>query len=493
MATTTAINAGIYVRISQDAEDEGLGVARQRQDCERLAEGLGWNVVEVYEDNDISASTGKPRPAYQRMTRDIEAGAIRGVIVWDVDRLTRTPRELEDVIDWANKLGLDLANVGGEIDLSTPQGKMTARIKGAVSRHEVEQASRRIRRKNLELAEQGWHHGPRPFGWDVRPDKTLSINEAEASVVRESAMRTLEGDTLWGIVRELNARGIPTIKGNRWSTAGLRSILRRWRNCGVRTHHGKEMGKGLWEPLYDRETHERLLALLDDPARRTDPNWAPNRGTEVKYLLSGLMHCAGCGSKLAGAKARDYMVTVKLASGPVKRPRHFPARYDCRQDGCQSVMRRMDELDPFVSEVVVQFLEREGVHAGGGEEESAREAREEVEGLEAKLSLISDQFADDIITPDQFQRLTSKLRPRLEEAKRNLVRVTPTSGPLSDVSGPSARDTWENANIEQRREILKALIGFGMKITVGKTGRRRDEEYDYSAIDISWHDGRDAP
>ena len=153
------ITAGVYTHISQDAEERGLGVARQRQDCTALADSKGWQVAEVYEDNDISASSGKPRPAYQRVSRDVEDGCISGVVVWDVDRLTRTPRELEDVIDWAEKHSLQLASVGGEIDLSTPQGRMTARIKGTVARHEVEQLSRRIRRKHRELAEKGAHHG----------------------------------------------------------------------------------------------------------------------------------------------------------------------------------------------------------------------------------------------------------------------------------------------------------------------------------------------
>lgn len=126
----STVRAALYLRISRDSEDLGLGVARQRRDCEALAKAKGWHVVDVYEDNDISASTTRPRPAYQRMAQSVEAGELDGVVVWDVDRLTRTPRELEDVIDWAERHGLHLASVGGDFDLGTPQGRMTARIKG---------------------------------------------------------------------------------------------------------------------------------------------------------------------------------------------------------------------------------------------------------------------------------------------------------------------------------------------------------------------------
>ena len=63
-------------------------------------------------------------------------------------RLTRTPRELEDVIDQADRLGLKLASVGGDIDLATEQGRMMARMKGTVARYEVEQQARRLKAKH---------------------------------------------------------------------------------------------------------------------------------------------------------------------------------------------------------------------------------------------------------------------------------------------------------------------------------------------------------
>ena len=118
------MRAAIYARISQDTEGTELGVTRQQEDCAREAERRGWEVVARYVDNDVSATRKKPRPEYQRMKRDIESGHIQAVVVWSIDRLTRTPRELEDIIDLADRQGLELANVGGNTDLSTPGGRV---------------------------------------------------------------------------------------------------------------------------------------------------------------------------------------------------------------------------------------------------------------------------------------------------------------------------------------------------------------------------------
>ncbi|MBA2549620.1 MAG: recombinase family protein, partial [Nocardioidaceae bacterium] len=158
------IRAAIYARISSD-DGSALGVGRQVQDCTREAERRGWTVAETFVDNDVSASTGRKRPEYERMVKALQGGEYAALVVWDVDRLTRTPAELEDFISLADVRSVALASVGGEIDLGTPQGRLTARIKGSVARHEVEQSSRRLRRKFLERAEQGKPHGQVAYGY----------------------------------------------------------------------------------------------------------------------------------------------------------------------------------------------------------------------------------------------------------------------------------------------------------------------------------------
>jgi site-specific DNA recombinase len=168
------MKAAIYTRISSDV-GTALGVARQEEDCRRLAAQRGWTIVNVYVDNDVSASTGQRRPAYQQLLEDLSEGLVEAVIVWDLDRLHRRPIELEEFLDLADRHNVALASVGGDVDLATPQGRMVARIKGAVARQEVEQISRRLRRKQLELAQAGKvsNGGIRPYGY--APDRMTVV------------------------------------------------------------------------------------------------------------------------------------------------------------------------------------------------------------------------------------------------------------------------------------------------------------------------------
>ena len=129
--------AAIYARISSDSEGTGLGVARQVSDCRALADRLGWPVAEVYQDNDLSAYSGKRRPAFERLMADLSDGTRDAVIVYHVDRLTRRPIELEQFVTALDTAGVrNVRFVVGDSDLTTGDGLMVVRILAAMAANE---------------------------------------------------------------------------------------------------------------------------------------------------------------------------------------------------------------------------------------------------------------------------------------------------------------------------------------------------------------------
>ncbi len=104
---TKIVRAAIYARISSDREGEALGVARQEKDCRRLCADRGWVVADVYTDNDISATDRrKVRKEHKRLLSDMKAGRVDALAVWDLDRLTRQPAELEDFVKLCDEVGI---------------------------------------------------------------------------------------------------------------------------------------------------------------------------------------------------------------------------------------------------------------------------------------------------------------------------------------------------------------------------------------------------
>jgi site-specific DNA recombinase len=162
------IQGGLYLRMSSDAEAAAWGSAGNARTDRALASRLGWPIVQQYSDNDLSASkySHKPRQGYNQMLQGLQEGAINAVVVNEQDRLVRQPRELEELLEVCDRASAwHSAAVSGEIDVRNFNDLFRARILAAVHAKESDKISRRVRRKQQELAERGRPHGgPRRYG-----------------------------------------------------------------------------------------------------------------------------------------------------------------------------------------------------------------------------------------------------------------------------------------------------------------------------------------
>ena len=278
-----------YARISKDDTLEGRGVARQTEDIAAVCERQGWELVEVLTDNDISASrySKKPRPGYGRLLAAIEAGIDRAV-VYDVDRLLRQPRQLEDLIDLCEQRNgaFQLHNVNGELDLATGGGRFIARMLVAKAAMESDDLSRRLRRAFDQKALEGRPHGGRAFGYE--PDG-MTVRESEAALLRQAAMDVLDGAaSLNEIARRWNALGVLTPQRSRpWNGTVVKAVLTNPRQAGLRVHRREVIGPAAWPAVLDRATHERLVAVLTAPRPRNPPRRTPFTGL-IRSAVTGL-------------------------------------------------------------------------------------------------------------------------------------------------------------------------------------------------------------
>ncbi|MFD0518795.1 recombinase family protein [Paractinoplanes durhamensis] len=171
--TRTAPRAVLYLRMSMDRTGEGAGLKRQEQACRALALARGWVVVDVVDDT-ISATTSRlaDRPGWKRVVQMIETGRADLIVAWHLDRVTRSMKDLELLIDLALERDIGLATATGDIDLTTDAGRMVARILAAVSWGETERKSeRQVLANDVRLAAGKPQWIRRPFGYEM--DGTL--------------------------------------------------------------------------------------------------------------------------------------------------------------------------------------------------------------------------------------------------------------------------------------------------------------------------------
>jgi DNA invertase Pin-like site-specific DNA recombinase len=241
-------------------------------------------VAESFSDNDISAYSGKVRPNFEKLLVAMASGKYDVLICWHVDRLYRSLKDLERIIEAAEAGNVKIQTVNsGDLDLSTSAGRMIARILGSVSRQESEHHAERRREANLTRALSGeWRkEGSRPFGYD----KTGTPLEPEASMVRQAVRDILGGKSLHAVAREWNASGVTTVRGVTWTNLHVRRVLTNPRIAALRVHRGQTVGTGTWTPIVDEALWRGLTAFLSDPSRKNAVAF------ERKFIGSGVYIC----------------------------------------------------------------------------------------------------------------------------------------------------------------------------------------------------------
>ncbi|WP_041307744.1 recombinase family protein [Intrasporangium calvum] len=430
MSTRPPRRAAVYLRISLDATGEGLAVDRQRKECLAIVKARGWDVTREYVDNSISASDArKNRPGYDALVRDFQAGHYDALVCYDLDRLTRQPRQLEDWIDAAEARGLALVTANGEADLTTDAGRLFARIRLAVARAEVERKSARQRSAARQRSELGKPPlGVRLTGYTPRGE----LVPEEAAVVRRIFDEFLEVRNLRRVARSLTEDGIVTRRGKPWHPSTVQTILRNPRYAGRAVYQGQQTGqRGAWVPIVTDDEYEAVQAILDNPERVANSTGS----TERKHLGSGLYLCAVCRQPLSAWSG---------------------ARYRCR-DGAH-VNRSRGPVDQYVRAVIAARLSRPDVaDLLAPTTATTAPLQEEVARLRKRLARLDADYDADFIDGPRYKAARDRGREELVKAQAALA-AAQTRGELSAVvTAPDPAEAFLAAPLATQRAVVDAL------------------------------------
>lgn len=450
--------AAIYARISDARDGDTAGVDRQEADCRALATERGWEVVGVYIDNDRSAYTGKRRPAFEDMLTAVQAGGIDVVICWAADRLYRRLNDLERLVDDLG--GVQVATVkSGRVDLSTADGRMTARILGSVSQHESEKKSERIARAYADRARAGkFGGGTRRYGYNKT---ATAIVPDEAAELLKAYEHIAAGGSLRSKVLDLRARGVTGVKGAPFSPEALRQSLLRPMNAGHINLRGQIILNASTAPrIVDPQLWEQVRAILLDPARRT------TRGRPSRSLLSGIATCGVCGRPI---RASGKNAGVRI--------------YRCTENYC--LMRKMASVDNYVQEEVLQRLEASAdqiaaeLAAAAPQPPTADMA--EASRLRRQLDSLSDLLVAGDLDAAAYAAADHKLRETLRVIEGRISAGSRTRLPILG-DGVPIRESWQAASIEDRRTLLKALLSVRLDKVTGPEAKRDPR----GGIEVIW-------
>ncbi len=454
------MRAVVYTRQSFDRTGGGAAVARQLDDCRRLAELRGWEVVAEYSDNDVSAAGGKARPGFAATLGAIETGQAGAVIAWAVDRLTRNRRDTQRLIETCQTHSATVALVrGSDLDMATPAGRMVAGILSEVARAEIETKGDRQRKANAQRAERGLPpSGRRAVGYTA---DGMNVIESEAAMIREGYHRILAGGSIRSIARDWTRGGFRTSLGNEWRPDAVRHVIMNARYAGLRVHRGENVGAGIWPAIVPEETYRAAVGILTSPGRSTVAD------RSIKYLLTNIAGCGTCGEGL-------------MATGRT----HRGARtYKCRARADLAVAG--DRIDAYVESVIVERLARPDAAQllsppQGGEDVPM--LRSEANALRARSGEALDLFAAGTITKAQLERIMVLIEGDLKAVEDRLSTAGRVDVVAHLVGVDDVEAAWDQLDVLSQRAVIKALFS---RIVLHSPGKGM-KELDPRNVELEW-------
>lgn len=451
------MRAGVYARISLDSSGEAAGVKRQLEDCRALAAGKGWDVVAEWVDNDVSATRSRKRPGFDAMLAACEAGEIDVVVAWHTDRLYRRLTDLERLTDALKVGNVEVSTVGsGDLDLSTPTGRMLAGILGSVARGEAEHMGERVSRAKRSLADQG-----RPAGGGKRPfgflEDRVSLHPVEAPLLAEVARQLDDGGTFGEAVRWLTKQGSVTTWGRPWTVGALRRTITSARYAGLRSYKGEVVGDAVWSAIIDRDVWERIRDGVHARRRGGRPATAP-------YLLRGHLQCGKCGGRMYGSSSRSGRLVY---SCPVN-PRSTGV-------GCGSSIlgQPVEELVLAALAAAVDDVDagRVALHASDRSVPAKiAKARAELEDTERRLTSLASRWGSGKLTDGEYDAARVAIVERQARARVVLAgRAAPVATWAVHLTELRTALSDRVANVDLLRGAVGALLVTPIVVGAGKT------------------------
>jgi site-specific DNA recombinase len=346
--STKVIRCAIYTRKSTEhgLDQEFNSLDAQREACEAYIKSQasqGWKALPQHYDDPAYSGGNLERPALKRLLREIELGWVDVVVVYKIDRLTRSLADFAKLVETFDARSISFVAVTQQFNTTTSMGRLTLNVLLSFAQFERELASERVRDKVAASRKKGkWTGGSVPLGYDTK-NKKLVINKVEAETVRTIFRLYLELKSFGKLVAELDRRKIVTkrrktkvakFQGGIPFTYGPLAYFLKNRIYLGEMHHGGKWYKGEHQPILDRQTFESVQDLLksnriirrikhsesgallqgklfDDKGNRMGPSFSSKNGVRYRFYVSkalrGRKQNAGSVPRISAPEIEDIV------------------------------------------------------------------------------------------------------------------------------------------------------------------------------------------
>lgn len=480
----------LYGRVSKldDGATEGRSVDSQLDVGRAWAAREGAQIVAVHRDDGVSAWNPRAKRAgWQEVMAALALGTANELWVWEVSRASREREVWVKLIRTCQANDCLLTVDNRTHDPNDPDDGFMLDLMAALAVRESGVTRKRIMRTVGESAAAGWPHGKIPWAYRREYDPATGQllrqvpDERYAPVLQEMAARVLAGESLYRVCHDLNDRDIPspeTVRQQRvhgaaagradWTAMEVKRQLVSPTNAGLRARKGTIVAEATWPGIITAEQHAALVAKLCEPGRKT---W---RDGGTKHLLTGIAECGVCGARLRRTKNRGY--PSYSCPGVLKR-------------GASCVSRVQRQLDAWVILQVAERLQDKElaqrlIAAQKAVDADAGSAMRELVDLRARLKEFENAAmeARNPVAVESFMRVVDGLARQIDDAEARAHVVGPVPMLLLSLAGPDAPQRFDDLQIEQQRQVVRALFRVVVKRSSRPHGARG---FDRSSIELT--------
>jgi site-specific DNA recombinase len=499
--TRATVRCAIYTRKSSEEglEQEFNSLHAQRDSAENFIASqkhAGWVCVkERYDDGGFTGGNIE-RPAVQRLLADIQAGKIDCVVVYKVDRLSRSLLDFSRMMETFERHKVSFVSVTQQFNTTHSMGRLTLNILLSFAQFEREIISERTRDKIAAARKKGrWGGGPPVLGYDIEfspGGNKLVVNAAEAKLVREIFALYLECRSVQQTIKRLEERGLSnkswTTKngvargGNRFEKSTMFKLLTNVTYLG-KVRYKTDVYDGLHEAIVDEDLFRRVGDMLRENRTHAGKGYSNKYGA----LLRGLVKCRACGCEMGhhfatdGPKRYRYYVCQRAQKRGWKEcPGPSLPAFELEKFVIDQ-LRAIGKDDGLVSESVVRAQERiRGQAASMLESRGA--ASERLQKCRSELRSLTEAGKDKNGSAARASGLREEIRELDAEVRRLDGRIKAITSRVLDedeLAGAieSFDPLWEHLTTEERERLVHLLV--------------RQVEYDAvtESISVTFHDG----
>ena len=461
------MKVALYIRVStQEQAKEGYSISEQEERLKNYCKAMLWDIYKIYVDPGYSGGDTN-RPALQSMITDIENKLIDKVLVYKLDRLSRSQLDTLYLIEkvFLNN-NTDFVSMNENFDTGTAFGRAMIGILAVFAQLEREQIKERMAMGKEARAREGkWHGGStEPIGYDYDGEReSLMINEYERIQILEMIELFMNNTPLRRIEKIFDEKGYKHKHGS-WDAKTMRRIMRNKLYLGY-IKHNDEYYRAEHDALFDEQTFEQINRMLDQRAEQFKLNGI-KPGTQTTFL-GGLLYCKHCGAKYAKdytrSRHKDEKNWIYVCYSRNKKMKKM-----IKDPNCKNKRWKMNELDNLIFDEIKkiafdsEYLKTLKTKNESTAPEKIRIIENEIKKLDDQISRFMDLYGIGKFTIDQVSKKVDPLNDERNKLQKELETLNAESGHLNDDQTielvESFVEALEYGDFDDVRAIIENLI-----------------------------------